>query len=189
MMKHIVVFALPIFLLGACSVTPERMAENYHLADMLYLQQQRQWGLRGRLAVVSEKDSVSVSLVWRHLEDDDDIELVGPLGQGRVKINVTPGRIVVDDGDSREVFYGHADAVLSEQLGIEMPVKALRFWVLGVNDPAQDYVEQAGGFYQGGWLVRYREMQKVGSDILPKKMTVEKEKTRIKLMVDQWDLS
>ena len=189
MIKQFVVFAVLAFSLGACSVAPERLVEDYRLEDMRYLQQQRNWGFEGRLALISEKESVSVSVVWRHLENSDDLELVGPLGQGRIKIHVTPGQVVVDDGERREVFYGRVNEVLSEQLGIEMPVEALRFWVLGVNDPEQEFVEQVGGFYQGGWLVRYREMQRVQSDLLPKKLTVEKDKTRIKLIVDQWDLS
>jgi len=189
MIKPFVVIAASVLFLSACSMAPERIVEDYQLANRGYLQQQRQWGFEGRLAIVNEKESVSVSVLWRHFDDNDDLELAGPLGQGRVKIHVTPESVVLDDGDTRKVFYGRADAILSEQLGIEMPVNALRYWVLGVNDPEQEFVEQVDGFYQGGWLVKYREMQQFSSDLLPKKLTIQKDKTRIKLIVDQWDLS
>lgn len=185
--RFIAVFALAAWL-GGCAVAPEKPPHEYRLAGMQYLQQQKNWMLEGRLALVDEKDSVSVSISWRHNELQDEIELVGPLAQGRVKILVMPDRVAVDDGDNPKVFYGPVDEVLAEQLGVSLPVDSLKFWVLGVNDPRRAYTEQPGGFYQERWLVRYGEMQAVNADTLPKKMTAEKDKTRIKLIVDQWVL-
>ncbi len=181
-------FALIVFTVG-CATVPERQLDDFQLAAMQYLQQQKSWSFEGRLALAHESDSVSASILWRHLEHRDDIELVGPLGQGRLLISVEGGRVVVDDGEVRNEFSGSPDDVLAKQLNVHMPVNALRFWVLGVNEPGADFVEQPGGFFQSGWLVRYREMQRVDSRILPKKITVQKDKTRIKLIVDQWDLS
>ena len=186
--RRYAIFIVAVFL-NACSIVPEKPVEEFRLADMQYLQQQKNWSFEGRLVLIDEKDSVSVSILWRHAENLDDIELFGPLGQGRLKISVEGDRIVVDDGEARNVYYGQPNEVLAEQLRVNMPVDALRFWVLGVNDPEQDFVVQPGGFFQGGWLVRYREMQQVKDYLLPKKITVQKDKTRIKLIVDQWDLS
>ncbi len=176
-------------LLSGCSLSPEKPVADYQLAERQYLQQQRQWAFEGRLAVADDKDSVTVSISWRHDERKDDIELVGPLAQGRVKILVNDGQVEIDDGETRNVYHGEPEAVVTEQLGVDMPVSALRYWVLGVNAPQPSYVEQQGGFYQSGWLVRYREMQKVDANWLPKKITAEKDKARIKLIVDQWNLS
>ncbi|MGZ4960538.1 MAG: lipoprotein insertase outer membrane protein LolB [Methylomonas sp.] len=175
--------------LNACSFVSEKPIEGYQLAEKRHLQNQSSWNFQGRLAMVDEKESVSASISWRHQPQKDEIELVGPLAQGHIAILVTPGSVVVDDGDKRQEYAGTVDAIVAEQLGIDMPVNALKFWVLGVNDPRQSVVEQEGGFFQGGWLVRYREMQRVNAEWLPKKMTAEKDKTRIKLIVDQWNLS
>ncbi|CAG1023317.1 outer membrane lipoprotein LolB [Methylomonas sp. LL1] len=175
-------------LASGCSLTPEQPMQSYQLAAMRHLQRQKNWSFEGRLALADGKESISMSIVWHHVEDLDDIELVGPLAQGRVKISVAAGQVVVDDGENRNVYQGLADEVFAEQLGIEMPVSALKFWVLGVNDPGRVFDEQPGGFYQAGWLVRYGEMQKVNANMLPKKMTAEKDKARMKLIVDQWDL-
>lgn len=182
----IIVFAF--FVLNGCALTPEVPLQDFHLADRQHLQQMQSWVFEGRLAVVDEKDSVSLSIVWRHLKDQDNIELAGPLAQGRTKITVLPGQVVIDDGENRNVFYGNPEQVFSAQLGVDMPVDSLKFWVLGVNEPEQSYVEQSGGFNQTGWAVRYKEMQRVSSETLPKKITAEKNKAKIKLIVDQWDL-
>lgn len=188
MKSYLSLFIVLAMLSSACGVTPERLSDDYQLASMQYLQRQKKWSFEGRLALTSENESISASVVWFHDENVDDIELVGPLAQGRLKIHVGPEQVIVDDGENRSVFDGDAEAVLAGQLGVAMPVSALRYWVLGVNDPEQAMVEAAGGFFQAGWLVRYREMQMVGADLLPKKVTVEKDKTRIKLVVDQWEL-
>lgn len=180
--------SLLVCLLCSCAVTPEAVLDAYNLAAMQHLQQQKRWSLEGRLALVDEKDSISGSVIWRHDGVQDDIELVGPLAQGRMKISVMEGRVVVDDGDKVKVFSGRSEKILAEQVGVSMPVNALKYWVLGVSAPDREFVEQPGGFYQGGWLVRYSEMQKVDAELLPKKMTAVKDKTRIKLIVDHWDL-
>ncbi len=175
-------------LLGACAGVSEKTDQEYQLADMQRFQKQKDWSLEGRLALVNEKDSISASIVWRHAETRDDIELSGPLAQGRMKISVKAEEVVVDDGEKVSVYRGEADEVVAELLGVEMPVTALRFWVLGVNDPGLSFVAQPNGFYQSGWLVRYGEMQTSNTYKLPKKITAEKDRARLKLIVDEWNL-
>jgi outer membrane lipoprotein LolB len=182
-------FVLPVFGVVACSSLPEVPVDTYSLNDMRVLQQQRQWYFEGRLALTDERDSISASVSWRHRSGRDDIELAGPLAQGKLIISVGPDVVVVDDGDKRQEFRGAVDEVLAEQLGVNMPVNALTYWVLGVVDPEQAFVEQADGFVQAGWRVSFKDMRRVNALLLPRKINAVKEKTIIKLIVDQWDLS
>lgn len=183
------VFLLSVISVAGCSLLSEKPVDVYRLQDMQVLQQQRQWYFEGRLAVADERDSISASVSWRHRLGRDDIELAGPLAQGRLIISVEAGLVAVDDGDSRKEFRGPVEDVLAEQLGVTMPVNALRYWVLGLPDPEQSFVEQVDGFFQAGWRVGFKEMQHVNAIMLPRKINAEKDKTRIKLVVDQWDLS
>ncbi len=178
-----------LLLLNACSFLPEKSVETYRLAQMQHLQKQNNWYFEGRLALVNEKDSVSASISWKHRPEHDEIELAGPLSQGRVAISVLAESVIVDDGENRQEYRGLVDNVVSQQLGVDMPVNSLKFWVLGVNDPNLSIIELDDGFIQDGWLVKFREMQRVGAELLPKKISAEKNKTRVKLVVDQWDLS
>ena len=174
---------------SACSVIQERPIDGYNIAAMRHLQEQKSWYFEGRLAFTDEKDSISASISWRHRLAGDEIELSGPLAQGKVAILVSNDKVIVDDGDTRKEFRGAVDEVMSEQLGMDMPVNSLRYWVLGTNDPNSDYLEQGNGFTQSGWVVRFTEMQRVNVELLPRKITAEKDKARIKLIVDQWELS
>lgn len=183
------VFVVLALVMTACAGLPEKTIEDYHLADRAHLYDKSHWFFEGRLAVTDDKNSISAALNWRHQQDQEIIELVGPLAQGRVVIWLKPDRVLIDDGQARKEFIGDVEAIVSEQLGVDVPVGSMRYWVLGLNDPNQRYVEQLDGFYQTGWLVRFKEMQNLDGNILPRKMIVEKDKTRIKLIVDQWDLS
>jgi len=180
-----VLIALEI--ISGCAAFPENNKLEYRLAEMQQLQKQKNWSFEGRLALVNEKDSISASIFWRHTEALDNIELLGPLAQGRMKVSVRAEEVLVDDGAQVKVYQGQVDEILSELLGLDIPVTALSYWVLGLNDPSLSVLEQPNGFYQGGWLVKYGELQKINAYRLPRKMTAEKDKARVKLIVDEWN--
>jgi len=188
-MMRILLLSVLMYFLAGCSLIPERPIEGYQLAKMQHLPVLNHWYFEGRLALVNDKDSISPSINWRHQSEQDEIQLAGPLAQGKLIITVTDDLVIVDDGEKIKEFKGSIENFLIAQLGVETPVNSLKFWVLGIGDPALELVEQAEGFDQNGWRVRYREMQRVNSMLLPKKIHIEKDKTKIKLIVDQWDIS
>jgi outer membrane lipoprotein LolB len=182
------IFCALLWALNGCSLMQEKPVIGYNLAQMRHLQSLASWNFDGRVALSNEKDSISAAISWRHNADKDEIELSGPLSQGKVAILVTANKVVVDDGESAREYTGQVDEVVGVQLGVDMPVSSLRFWVLGVNQPMRPIVEQEGGFLQDGWQIGYKELQSVDSELLPRKMSVDKNKTRIKLIIDQWKL-
>jgi outer membrane lipoprotein LolB len=188
MMTKLGLLLAVLLLQSGCAVIEEKPLETYHLADMQHFQQDRPWQFEGRIALANEKESISAAIAWVHQLERDDIEFTGPFGQGRLLIAVLPNKVIVEDGDNRQEFQGAVESIFTEQLGVAVPVQALRYWVLGVNDPHQAVVEQADGFGQSGWAVKFKEMQSVGGLTLPRKMGVEKELTKIKLIVDQWKI-
>jgi outer membrane lipoprotein LolB len=182
------IFLALLWTLSGCSLIQEKQVTAYHLAQMRHLQNLANWYFEGRVALSNEKDSISASISWRHNTDRDEIELSGPLSQGKVAILVTADKVILDDGENPKEYAGQVDVVVGEQLGVDMPVSALRFWVLGVSEPLQSVVEYEGGFMQDGWQIGFKELQSVNSELLPRKINAEKNKTRIKLIIDQWKL-
>jgi len=174
--------------LTSCASVPEKQEEKYQLARMLHLQNQSDWSFEGRLALTDEKDSVTANISWKHRVAADLIELSGPLAQGKIAISITADKVVLDDGETPKEFDGSADLVFSSQLGVDVPIAALRFWVLGVSEPGQPFVERTDGFEQYGWQIKYNSLQQVNTEWMPKKIQAEKDKTKIKLIVDQWIL-
>jgi outer membrane lipoprotein LolB len=73
-------------------------------------------------------------------------------------------------------------------LGVFVPVRALRYWVLGLTQPDSPFFEVGDGFVQSNWDVHYLQMQNLGKEWLPRKIGVEHGEAKLKLVVDQWTL-
>ena len=186
-MKCLIWLVLVVLQTGCASLFEKPLAFDQQL-DRRHLQQDRAWHFEGRLALSDAHESIQAAINWNHQLEKDVIELTGPLGQGRLAITVLAGLVVIEDGETRQEYQGDVDAVLSQQVAVAVPVRALKYWVLGVSDPGLVVANQENGFVQAGWAVQYKEMQWVKSLQLPKKMLAEKEVTKIKLIVDQWDI-
>ena len=173
---------------AACSFLTEKPEQNYRIDSRQNFKAPDAWKFEGRIVMSNQKDSVTASIAWEHGLALDVIDLSGPLSQGHIKISVTAEQMQINDGDQVQNFIGDPEQVLVEQLGMQVPVKSLRYWVLGLSDPSAPFVQAEDGFVQLGWSVRYKSMQKVREMELPYKMGVESELTRLKLIVDQWNI-
>ncbi len=171
-------------LLAGCARQPARQVAEYRLQAMQHLYALVRWEFEGRLAVTTQDESFSASINWQHQQSRDVIELVGPMGQGRLSIVVAAGLVVVDDGERRTVYTELPDKVFAKYFAVAVPVQSLRYWVLGLVDPGRDYTEIDKGFVQRDWRVSYRQMQ--NGVLLPRKINFEKQQTKIKLVIDQW---
>ena len=182
------VWCVLLFTQTACSFITEKPQQNYQMSGRQNFKAPDTWKFEGRIVMSNEKDSVTASIIWEHGLTLDVIDLSGPLAQGHVKISVAASKLQIDDGDQVHSFDGDPEQVMAEQLGIQVPVSSLKYWVLGLNDPSAAFVQAEDGFGQLGWSVKYKSMQKVNELSLPYKMGVENERTRLKLIVDQWNI-
>ncbi len=115
--------------------------------------------------------------------------LTGPLGQGGVLIDLTAEGIRIDRGGGQIESSVHPDLLIQQQLGVFVPVRALRYWVIGLPEPDLAFREIAGGFEQSGWQVRYLQFMRTGGQAMPRKMTVTSNDTKLKMIIDQWQLN
>jgi len=147
------------------------------------------WSLEGRVALTGERDSWTADLAWVHLRGDEQIKLSGPLGQGAVMIRLVGNSVTVAQGDGKVESSDDPEAFINQQLGMFVPVTSLRYWVLGLPEPEQDFEDAGSGFRQAGWTVAYQAMQRVGQLVLPRKMSVANDRVKLKLIIDQWALN
>ena len=175
-------------LLVSCAETPVKSNIPFQLTDRDYLYDKVDWSFSGRLALSDKDDSFSGSISWMQQGAHDYLELAGPFGQGRTLIAIFEDNVVVDYGDERLQYFGDVDEVVSTQLGVEIPVSALKYWVLGLVKPSVEYSLLENGFLQSGWRVQYQVMDVIGEDVLPSKVRVERNDVKLKLIINQWDL-
>lgn len=84
-------------------------------------------------------------------------------------------------------------AELAARLGFDPPLASLRYWILGVPDPASPADEtldpaqqRLKSLAQGGWHIDYAGYVAVGSEWLPARLTLSRADVRVKLLVDDW---
>jgi outer membrane lipoprotein LolB len=177
-----------VLMLSACSTVPVGPENHYSKIAREHLYQLERWSFEGRLALTGINDSWSASINWGHRPDDEKIKLSGPLGQGATVILLTGDLVTIDRGDGRAQSSTQPEAFINQQLGMFVPVRSLRYWVVGLPEPASAYVETVAGFKQAGWLIEYKQMQPVDDQSMPRKITVTNEQVKLKLILDEWVL-
>ena len=161
-----------------------------------YLLGLAQWEARGRVAFKSADNGGQGSLQWLQTGSAARIRLSGPFGAGAYEINWVPGQITVHSGGAETALeYLGPDAAerfLAEQVGWSFPVSSVRYWLLGIADPATPAAEQADAqgrlreLQQSGWVVRYEDYAQNAATWLPRKLVIEREEVRVRFVIDKW---
>ncbi len=195
---------LAVVVLAGCRTAPEQHAPTSGQpwdVTRAELQARDHFTLKGRVAVAAGKDGFSAALRWTQVGTRSNVSLEGPLGVGAVQIT--------SDGDTLNIVNSHGDhldsdaarAELEARLGFDPPLSSLRYWVLGVPDPAMPAKEAVDpdqqrllSLEQQGWQVEYNSYMPTGLTAvgsagglsLPAKMTVQRPGVRVRLIVDGW---
>lgn len=183
------VWACLAFLMSACSFAPVEPDAHYSRAARLHLYELEHWSFEGRLALTGQKDSWSANIAWEHGPGEEKIKLSGPLGQGAVVIQLTGNVVTIDRGGNDVQTSTRPEEFINQQLGLIVPVQSLRYWVVGLPEPAQSFQETAAGFNQARWLSEYKQMQSVDGESMPRKITVMNDQVKLKVIIDHWILN
>ena len=172
---------IALFIAG-CATQPRESQENLD-ARQLWAEQQasnaglESWNIRGKIGVKTGKKGGSATLKWNYIPDDQDIELYGPFGGGRVKISADANSAVLRDNKGRVIEGDSPGEVLYKRLGWQVPFNDLVLWSRGLHsDTATDITIDNQGrlksLNQGDWHVEYQEYRQVDDLILPRKLVI-----------------
>ncbi|MDG1462926.1 MAG: lipoprotein insertase outer membrane protein LolB [Gammaproteobacteria bacterium] len=192
---------LVIVLVSACSSMQVSRAPQSSEADerIARLSTLTEWSMEGRIAVKQSSGGGQGRLSWQQAGNTTDIRLAGPLGAGAMNIHWVPEEVTVRgaDLDLQHRYSGEdaAEKFLAEQLGWSFPAGSIRYWLLGIPNPAYPYRQQFSisgellSIQQLEWLVEYQRFALVDGRSLPAKLQVEGSDVRLRLVVDDWNLS
>lgn len=149
------------------------------------------WRLGGRIAIRTEDEGWQASIDWNQQGESYAIQLVGPMGQGSVRLQGDGRMVSLSSGDEVRVDED-AEMLLYQQLGWRVPVTALRYWALGL--PAPGAAEQElnpqgllGRLHQAGWSIEFRDYIGRGELMLPRRLFISNHRAQIRLVVDRWE--
>ena len=182
--------------LAACTAPREPSPPAADPARAAALAALREWSAQGRLAVRTDGGGGSGDLDWRQRGDEAVIRVSGPLGAGALEIRWMQDELSVTsrDGTYTQSWRDPAEAerALAGRLGWSFPAGSVRWWLLGVPDPAApaDWRRgpdgRAAGFLQGGWSVSYERWAEVQGLVLPVRLVVEGPAARLRVLIDHW---
>jgi len=156
------------------------------------LQARDRFDLKGRIAVAVAQEGFNAKLRWHQRDDQSELSLDGPLGVGGVRITSNGDSLKVLNARGEQLDSDAAEQEIQSKLGFDPPIASLRYWVLGVPDPATpaeeilDDSKRLATLKQDGWQIDYTAYANVGGQSLPSKATLTREGVRVRLFVDDW---
>jgi outer membrane lipoprotein LolB len=151
------------------------------------------WQVQGRLAAINGNESWPASVRWQQNHDDYSIDLIGPLGQGRISVQGNADTVELTT-EQEQLQAADPDTLLAQATGLALPISGLRYWIRGVPDPAAParIVRNADGritlLEQNGWQINYPNwIQQQGVD-LPKRIQAQQDSLKVKIAISTWTL-
>ena len=166
-----------------------------------------QWDISGRIGVRTADTGGSTNLRWKLDNGRDQIDLFGPFGGGRIRLDIDLDGARLRDGEGEEFFAATASQALFNATGWHVPLEVLGYWVRGVPAPGEHDIEidDAGRLTilnQQGWEITFREYAPHQEVLLPRKIRLSASKETIgdltareqmsgdllvvKLFIEQW---
>lgn len=184
---------------GCRTLPPSESAQ----AALLPLYQQRaerlaehhDWTLEGRLAISDGRDGGSGRLAWAQGRQFTHMDFHGALGRGAWRLDADAGGAALQFADGSRYAAASVDELVVEQLGWQVPVEPLRWWVRGLAAPgsvdAREFDEQGRltRLQQSGWAIEYGRYGTFAGLDMPLKMTARQDDRSVKLAVRQWVFS
>lgn len=148
--------------------------------------------VQGRVA--SSAVGFRADLRWRQFADDRfDMRLSGPFGAGAAELSGSADHILVRQGDQPPQLATDPEAWLERALGVRLPVRGLRWWALGLPDPAVPHHLQLDAegriqyLAQADWELVYLEYRSQDGIDLPRRIDARSGDTRVIVLADRWE--
>lgn len=189
--------ASALALIGGCASQPpapspdaaSHAAHQQHLASLAPI---KDYALKGRLGVVTQKQGFSGSIQWRHYEMNDQIEVYSPLGAKVATIEKTPAQVTLTEQNGHTVSAQDAESLTETTMGFRLPLKGLSDWALGrptsskIEASQWDVNGRLTALKQDGWDISYENYAQTSGIFVPSKIVLKSEKVNLKLLVETW---
>ena len=151
--------------------------------------------LRGKIGVRggTENDGFAASFDWIQAGEHYVIELWGPFGQGRTRLQGDGTTLTITDPYGTTLVGESPETLMQQHLGWSAPVVVLGHWVRGRPAPgyaatlhehdAQGHLER---FAQLGWTVELSRWRDRASGVLPGKVVAIRNGRRVTVICREW---
>lgn len=169
-------------------------ARGAWLARQAELASLSRWQALGRIGVINGQEGWHANFQWGQQDTRYRIDLLGPLGQGRLLIEGDEAGVILHTQDGQQHTAPDPDTLLGHILGAQLPVSGLRYWLRGLPAPGStpnvqtDVEGRLLRLEQNGWIIEYPAYIAVASGQLPARITAQRQDLSVKLVIEQWQL-
>ncbi len=187
---------LALTCLSACQSIAPPAGENPNWQQLRnQLQALESWQLSGRVNVRYYDESHTPRIQWQQQAQRYHIRLWGTFNAGNTEIDGRPGLVTLEQ-DGEVLTANSPEELILEQLGYELPVSHLEYWIKGIPAPtgtAQlefDELNQLTQLQQDGWSVLYSDMRQYAHLSLPRRVDVSRQEgdVRLRFVGLNWNL-
>lgn len=185
-----------LILLAGCAGT-ERMDAPVNAAweqRQQVLNELEEWSIQGSLHVRDNQDSQSARIRWWQQQESFQVNLWGTFNIGATEISGTAERVTVTQAGEPPFISEEPEMLFYEQLGFELPIHYLHYWIKGMPFPDVDAaltfgeLNQVTSLNQNGWQVQYLAYTNYGLASLPTRIRLSKSPLRLDLVRLDWTL-
>ena len=147
---------------------------------------------RGRMAVKAGDEGFNGKIRWIQEDETFNTTVGGPIGIGTVRIEGSGQTVLLTDKDGVRTELQDAELELRYRYGWTIPLRSLRYWALGVPDPALAAETRFGEdgqleyLSQRGWDVAITRYREGGGQSMPNRLSAENGDTTVRLVIDSW---
>lgn len=152
------------------------------------------WEFTGRIGVRDDKEAHSSRIRWQQQDEDYVINLWGTLNAGATEITGSPSLVTLQQEGKAPLVAATPEGLVYEQLGYDLPVTQLRYWIKGIPAPdsvgAPSFNEENHliALEQDGWTVQYLAYTNYDTESLPTRIRIEKAPLRLDFVRLDWTL-
>lgn len=197
-MKRLTTLLAILTLLAGCAAKqPRELMEGQGnpaqwQAHKVQISQIDGWQITGKLGLKTPEDSGSATLQWLQRQSYFDIRLSGPLGQGASRLIGRPGATELEIANQGRYSAESPEALLEQQLGWQLPVSHLLWWIRGLPEPDSrsqltlDADSRLARLTQEDWQVDYIDYLEQDGFALPSRMKLYGKDLEITLVIKDW---
>lgn len=190
--------------LAACSLFQPLGGPALTAREQSQLQARRQalatvqsYYLSARLALRADNGAWNGSLRWEQRPDSYVMNFNSPTGQGALQLSGGADGVQLKLANGEIQNADDAEDLLYNQTGLNFPLHGLRYWVMGLPQPADESLRalrldaqgRITSLSQAGWSINYSRYQTVDGLEMPRKLELKNNELSIRLFIDRWELS
>lgn len=153
------------------------------------------WQANGNIAIHTTKNSgVNASFSWQQIKTQYELRLFGPFGAQSILLSGNPQQVILL-AHNQTYTAQNAERLLTQQLGLHLPVSELYYWLRGLPAPQMRYTSNLDAYNrllqlrQSHWRINYLHYTNVGNIDIPDHIELSNGSWKVKVLITHWNLN